>query len=370
MAQIERSGKISLGDASLSVTEEGISAARAAGGTKGVDLWERDFKNQVFKRIIQMMTRLGWTCVMPEITAHDLKHYGGKVSSWAARRKRICHKGDLKADLDTCGRSIDLKMFQNVNAPDRPDHDGRYQSDKEDHMPYLMRLEMERTRRRITKYLCNVFTDYQLSPDRWPPVGCGPNGITAMEWKDRQTKKTGHYREDLGHAQISMKCNETARDGGTIKHGSTVWFKDWRTKRFFKGTAYYDLNASWFLVWGKYGHGVVQANDIYTIQPENLRDRLSHGEREKRLNNEMNLAVKEMRFERAAQLRDILFPKAEPLFMLYHTGHNLYHRACFSGYSNNTHDAGKFTRAQLDGFMGVGVTEDHLGRVVSMGELA
>lgn len=368
MAQIERSGKISLGDASLSVTEEGISAARAAGGTKGVDLWERDFKNQVFKRIIQMMTRLGWTCVMPEITAHDLKHYGGKVSAWAARRKRICHKGDLKADLDICGRSIDLKMFQSVNAPDRPDHDGRYQSDKEDHMPYLMRLEMERTRRRITKYLCNVFTDYQVGEEYRPKVG--PKGITALEWKDMELRRSGHFVEALGHARIHCERSETGRDGGKIVHGATVWFKDWRTKRIFRGTAFYSLNDSWKIVFGKYAYTVCQIQDIYSAPPENLRRRLTADQREKRLSSEMNKAVKEMRFERAAQLRDILFPKAEPLFMLYHTGHNLYHRACFSGYSNNTHDAGKFTRAQLDGFIGEGVTEDHLNRVVSMGELA
>jgi hypothetical protein len=359
--QIERTGRISYGDATLNVTEEGISAARAAGGPKGADDWEREFKNQVFKRIVQTMTRLGWTCTMPETSAHDLKHYGGKVCAWSARRKRFCQKGDLKADLYTCGRSITLKMFQSINTPDRADHEGRYQSDLEKHMPYTVRLEMERTRRRISRYLCNVFTGYEVSPPSRQPVG--PSGITAMEWVRANTLTSGHYVEELGHARIHSKYNDTARDGGTIKHGATVWYKDWRTKRIFKGQAFYSLNSSWYIVSGKYGHDTVQTSDIYTIQPENLRGRLGHDYREKRLNNEMNAAIKEMRFERAAQLRDILFPTKEPLFMLYHTGHNLYHRACFSGYANNVIDAGKFTRKQLDEFIGKDVTEDHLGRV-------
>ncbi len=77
---------------------------------------------------------------------------------------RWCSKGDLKADLKVSGRSITFEMFQNVNAPDRPDHGGRHQSNKEFHMPYVMRLEMERTHRKIRDYLCAVFTDYKFTP--------------------------------------------------------------------------------------------------------------------------------------------------------------------------------------------------------------
>ena len=36
----------------------------------------------------------------------------------------------------------------------------------------------------------------------------------------------------------------------------------------------------------------------------------------------------------------------------------------FSGYRNNTTDAGKFTRSELDKWLGIGVTEDSLNRVV------
>lgn len=364
--QIERTGKINLGTASLSVVEEGSYNVR---DFKIQKAWERDYKNQVFKRVVWMMRNIGWTCTMPIVDPEDKKRYGFGIAEESCRRKRFCQKGDLKADLEMSGRSITLKFFQSINTPDRADHEGRYQNDLEKHMTYLMRLEMQRTRNRITKYLCNVFTDYHLNDEHFGPLVVGPDGMTALEWKDHNTRKSGHYNAELGHARIHSKCNETARDGGIIKHGATVWYKDWRTKRIFQGTAYYDLNTAWYLVSGKYGHSVVHTNDIYTIQPINLRDRMSHGDREKRLNSEMNKAVKEMRFERAAQLRDILFPTAEPLFMLYHTGHNLYHRACFSGYSNNTHDAGKFTRAQLDGFIGKGVTEDHSSRVVSMSEV-
>jgi hypothetical protein len=367
MAQIERSGKVTSSEAALNILEEGISAARAAGGHKAAEAWEHEYKNQVFKRVIWMMRHLGWICTMPEVEPHAKKSYG-KYAIESCRRKRLCQKGDLKADVEMSGRSVSIKFFQSINTPDRADHEGRYQQDLEKHMTYMMRLEMERTRRRITKYLCNVFTDYQVGEEYRPKVG--PRSITALEWKDMEARRSGHFVEALGHARIHCERSETGRDGGKIVHGATVWFKDWHTKRIFRGTAFYSLNDSWKIIFGKYAYTVCQIQDIYSAPPENLRQRLTADQREKRLNSEMNAAVKEMRFERAAQLRDILFPKAEPLFMLYHTGHNLYHRACFSGYSNNTHDAGKFTRAQLDDFMGKGVTEDHLSRVIPMGELA
>lgn len=47
-----------------------------------------------------------------------------------------------------------------MNTPTRPDHGGRYESNLEACMPYVLRLEMERTRRRIRDYLCNVFSGY------------------------------------------------------------------------------------------------------------------------------------------------------------------------------------------------------------------
>lgn len=359
---IERSGKVTSSEAELNILEDGRPRDFREG-----EAWEHIYKNQVFKRVVWMLNQLGWTCTMPEVEPHAKKAYG-KYAIESARRKRFCQKGDLKADLEMSGQSIGLKFFQSINTPDRADHEGRYQNDKEKHMTYMMRLEMERTRNRITTYLCNVFTDYKIGEPYHPPIG--PRGITALEWKDKEQQRSGHYVKELGHARISCERSQTARDGGIIANGDTVWFKDYYTKRIFRGVAFYSLNQSWYIITGKYARSVVQIHEIYSKPPVNIRERLSHEYREKRLNNELNKAVKDMNFERAAVLRDILFPKAEPLFVVFHTGHQMYHKSCFSGYAKTTHEAGKFTRDQLDGFLGKGVTADHLNRVISMGELA
>ena len=95
--QIERTGKINVGPASLSVVEDGSYNVRDYNVQKA---WEREYKNQVFKRVVWVMRKLGWTCTMPEVDQHDKKHYGYGIADESARRKRFCHKGDLKADLE------------------------------------------------------------------------------------------------------------------------------------------------------------------------------------------------------------------------------------------------------------------------------
>lgn len=298
--QIEREGSVRFGDAALYILEEGIGAARDSGGTKGANDWELQFKRQVFKRVIQQLGRIGWT-VGPDEDAE--KNY--KI---IAKSMRWCSKGDLKADLRISGRSIELKMFQSVNAPDRPDHDGRYQSDKEQHMPYVMRLEMERTRRRIRNYLCSVFTGYQFTDDKIDGrhTKVGVNGATALEFVEACYKTSWHFKGDVAKHPIS-EGNSKSRDGKIIEHGSKVYYTDWHG-RVLTGTAYYNINNMWWIASGKYGYTNKATFEIYVDNPGDLRRKRNDGRREKRLTSEMEKAVKEMRFERAAKLRDILFP--------------------------------------------------------------
>jgi hypothetical protein len=350
VSRIEREGRVHFGDASLSIWEEGISAARDAGGYEAVKAWETAFKRDVFTRIIQTMNRLGWTCTMPEIDAHSVKHYGGNVARRAAERKRFCTKGDLKADLEISGRCINLKMFQSVNCPKRPDHEGRYEWDKEACMPYVMRLEMERTRSRIRDYLCNVFTGYTFKPK--DPV-MGLMGVTAVEMAAHHRRTSGHYRKELDRAEISMASNAIARDGGTIEHGAQVWGIDHRG-RVITGTAYYDLNGAWQIVTGRYGMTRLFNNEIFTRCPDKPRVKRNQRERRKRLERLMQDAVKAMDYDRAKVLKSILFPTG-PLYAIWSKENNCYFDVMYCGYRSAIENAGKYTRAELKPYLGDGL---------------
>lgn len=288
MATIDRTGIVSFCDAGLLVWEEGISDARNAGGWEAAQAWERQFKRDVFARIVQTLNRLGW-----KVTVGTYIFTGNNA--------RYCLKGDLQADLLLQGRHIELKFFQNVIAPDRPDHDGRYQRDQERHMPYLMRLEMERTRRRVRDYLCNVFSGYEFAP-RTPKLG--PDGVTAVEYAANSRRSSGHYVPELDRARICMESNARSADGGTIEHGAKVWALDHKG-RVITGTAYYNLNDNWHIVTGRYGLERCHAGMIFTHQPENLRAKRNGELRRRRLDKELSQAIAATKFERAAVLRDI-----------------------------------------------------------------
>lgn len=341
--RIDRTGVMSFGDAELYIYEEGISAARAAGGFKAEQAWERKFKRDVFARIVQTLNRLGWTCVMPEIDPHAVKHYGGDIARWSAERHRNCRKGDLKAMLEISGRCVKFEMFQNVNAPDRPDHDGRYQSNKEQHMPYLLRLEMERTRRRIRDYLCNVFSGYTFKESA-PKMGI--NGVTAMEHAARKRRESCHYVAELDRARILNGGQDKSADGHQLENGTPVYAIA-HDGRVISGVAFYSLNGNWQIVTGRYDLRYVWHNQIYVQSPGNVRVKRNADRRRERLETELNKAVKAMKFERAALLRDILFPANQALFNVWNEEHQVYHRTGFRGYTADQSQAGKFTADEV-----------------------
>lgn len=346
IGRINRAGTITFGDATLSLYEEGISAARAAGGYAAEKAWCRQFKREVFARILQTLNRLGWACSMPQISEHDVKHYGGNVARWSTESKRLCQKGDLYADLDVSGRCIGLKFFQSVNAPDRPDNGGRYQGDKEKHMPYVMRLEMERARRRIRDYLLNVFTGYVFTPSA-PKIGI--NGATALEYAKHSQRSSGHYVERLGRASFNSPDNGFTRDGIAIENGAKVYAITSAGRVVF-GSAYYSLNGCWMVVTGTHDIEWAYHRELFAACPGDPRVKRNAGLRRLKLESEMAKAIKAMNFERAAVLRNILFPGAPALFAIWNTQHNLYHRAGTRGYTSDLSEAGKFTADEVRGW--------------------
>ncbi|MCC3733691.1 hypothetical protein LLS47_12210 [Rouxiella badensis] len=344
ITQIDRQGTVIFGDAEIYVREEGL-----AGTWQERDAWEAEFKRVVFKRILQQLNRMGWKCKVPDIDAQDILSYGYKISAASARSKRLCQKGNLHADLDISGRCIKFEMFQNLNAPDRPDHGGRYQSDKERHMPYVMRLEMERTRRHIRKYLCNVFSGYKFEAKRHDgrSARLGVDGLTALQFIQGCYETSSHFKGDPATmSDYDREHNSQSAEGETIKHGQRVWYADYQG-RICTGIAYYNINNMWWVASGRYGVSNISSFSIYTKIPENPRIKRNERQSRRRLECLLSEAVKLMDFKRAEVLKNILFKPNEPLFVLWNEEHQLYHRSGFSGYTRDTVYAGKFTQDEL-----------------------
>lgn len=335
--QIAREGSVSFGDASLAVWEEGIPREWDL-----KDKWEAKFKREVFSRIVQTLNRLGWTCVVPE-------GYIKQYSRSFAENHRDCSKGDLKGFLEIGGRHIEFKMWQGVNTPTRPDHGGQYESNKEGCMPYVLRLEMERTRRRIRDYLCAVFADYTFEQKK-RSIYRKPLERTAMEHIQQNYAESSHFKgvdfDGYKAKNYGLPGNLKSSDGVELTHGQRVWTTD-QHGRWVEGTAYYNINNMWWVLLGRYDYTNKACFDLRATPPENLRAKQNDRLRRKRLESLLAQAVKAMNYERAAVLRDILFPKREPLFVIQNK-EGLYFAPNYSGYRDNLVDAGKYTEAELN----------------------
>lgn len=334
MARIKRVGRILFNDASLNIIEEPDHVNSE---------FELKFKKEVFLRIVQQLNRIGWICEIPEDAIMD---YGSRF----AESMRYCSKGELHADLSVSGRCIELKMFQNVNAPDRPDHGGRHEFNKELLMPYLLKLEMERSRKTIRDYLCNVFDGYEFKiSSRNLEIGVSSGNITALESAAIHRRESGHYVADLDRARISNTNQGMSADGVALENGMRVYALTY-SGRFVTGTAFYSLNSNWQVVTGKHELLYICHNQLWVNSPGNLRIKRNSIQRRKRLEAELSKSIKSMDFERSCVLRDIIYPKNAPLFVVFNNKHSLYHRPEFCGYTDNIIDAGKFTADEVKGW--------------------
>lgn len=339
--QIDREGCVSFGDASLSVWEESIPSANSVDGFKKRDAWEAAFKRQVFARIIQTLRRIGWT-VAPWVDAEKYKSKSFVLSH------RTCSKGDLQGELSVSGRAIKFQMWQDVTPPKNP-NGGRYDFDKENRMPYVLRLEMERTRRRIRDYLCAVFAGYTFDSKHYATYK-RPLQFTAMELIEQSYAESWHFKGDMaaylkqnGYTELpSYNC--TSRDGQRIQHGQRVWFEDY-DGRVGEGIAYHNINSMWWVVTGRYDRRNIGTSDIWVKCPENPRVKRNERQRRKRLEGELAKAVKAMDFDRAKVLKRVLWPEPEPLFHIMKG--DAYFAPDYCGYRSDPIDAGKYTKAEL-----------------------
>ena len=353
IGRIDREGTISFNDAGISIWEEGLNPRMTA---KERDAWELAFKRQVFARVVQTLNRLGWTATMPAIKEHDVKHYGGRVARWAAERHRDCVKGDLKGELTVGGRVVEFKMWQDVTPSENP-NGGRYDFDKEDRMPYVLRLEMERTRRRIRDYLCNVFTGYTMSTYRPSKRVPGETAIESISrnWAQNERSTPDKWEEATRKKTEKDTYNCMSGDGVRLQHGQKVYTTDYKG-RWLVGNAFND-GGMWNVVTGPYTYVRKSNSELSTTPPPDLRVKRNQGDRRKRLEQELQKAVKAMDFKRAEVLKAILFP-AGPLYAIWSKKEGSYFAIMYCGYRSSLADAGKYTRDELKPYLGNALETD------------
>lgn len=337
--QIERTGEVCFHDAKISIWEDNIPSPNSIDGFNARDAWEREFKRQVFARVIQTLNRLGWT-----VAPWDSEHYRCLAPS-----RRTCRKGDLHGELSVNGRVVEFQMWQDLTPSENP-NGGRYDFDKEERMPYVLRLEVERTRRRIRDYLCNVFTGYTMCTRRQSKRISGETAIESISrrWAENE-RSTPDKWEAYARKKAEDPYHNKARDGVIIQHGQKVYTTDCKG-RWLVGNAYSD-GGMWNVVTGPYTYERKCSNEISTTPPPDLRVKANKRRAREQLERKLQQAVAAMDFKRAAVLKSILFPEG-PLYAIWSKKNKSYFAIMYCGYRNKLVDAGKYTRAELKPYLG------------------
>lgn len=314
---MNRIGKVSIHDSQISVYEEVVD--------------EENLKKSVMDPLIVFLRTKGWK------VGRDKDVY--KNFRCLNKGHRYCRKGGLEATLQLSGRSLSFEIYQNVvNVENR--NGGKYDFNKMDRMPYLLRRHAEVAHKQIINFLLSQF-GYELKTGKGIK---GPGALTALEWVQHETKDCWHYKEELGRRSWSSDRNRTSGDNQLIDHLQPVFFEDYEG-RIRTGTAFYNINNMWWVISGKYDLYNVSSRSIYVESPGDLKRKRNDRKRRNRLESLLSNAVSRMDFARAAQLKEILFGSDE----LYRIKKgDSYFRPCYSGYTNDPNRAGKYSKAELD----------------------
>lgn len=309
-------GHLHIHDSSISVWEEKVA--------------QDECKAEVFMPLVQLLKSRGWTVTTDP---HIDKHYRC-LSKW----HRYARLGDLEAKLSLSGRHLEFKMFQNVaNVENR--NGGEFDFDKLDRMPYLLRLQCLSTMAAIAEFLTERH-GYFFTPkkDDWKELG--PEGMTAMDYLAARYAECWHTKPELGRPDWHADYNRRSGDGTLLEHGQTVWSVgcDGRWRR---GTAYYNLNSMWWVVYSPHAVTNCSCGDLHTQPPANLRAKSNDRKRRERLETLMAQAVKSMNFARADLLKRILFGPA-PLYRIWSGKRDAWYRSNACGYTESTTDAGLY----------------------------
>ena len=327
--------KICFSDTTVSVWEEKVN--------------EGDFKSRVFIPVIRFLGRRGWKVTLCPETK---KRY-----SCLSKYTRIAQKGELHARIEIRGRHLEVEIWQDLYNRSRTDS-GRWEFDKRNRMPYLLGKRCDLEIQKLVAFLQEK-TGYPVE-NKNPILG---NADRAIQ---HSILTSGHYKPELGHASFSMECNRTSADKQTLKHGQTVWTTD-RKGRVIRGKAFYSLNSQWMIRLSHDNFTYKSAGELWVSPPPDLRQKRNEEVRRCVLEGLLSNAVDRMDFQRADQIKNLLFGK-DPLFRIWSKKHEAYYRPNACGYTNDKSAAGLYRRDEAERL--TSHTDSLAIRPVYSGELA
>ena len=303
-----------------------------------ISLWQDDardatFRADVYGRMKRFLRKRGWSVIEDPIVA--------KQHACLRHDHRICAKGDLRATLEFCGRTVEFKVWTETWTQINR-HGHRYDFDKRAKLRFLDRIRLDIEFKKLVEWASRHWA--VTLNDRNRGAKASIDDLTALDYIERQWLASGHCDKTLGRTVPSSNRDRTSADGQIIENGQQVWFRD-RKGRVRRGTAFFALNSNFYIVTGRHCVEHASSGEILAAPPINMRAKDNVHARRSRLEGELAKAIHMMQFARAATLRNICFGDAE-LFLIHSNYHHAFYRANFRGYTESRTEAGKYTHEE------------------------
>ena len=176
--------------------------------------------------------------------------------------------GDLEFVADRYPRGFKIQFFQNIVFENR--NGGRFDYDRFQKMPYMIRLQFLNYRNKIVSFL-NDLEDLKDDTD--------PKPRFAEEWiKVRYTEEWFHEQNNTDFklsdldGQTQPDYNGTGRDGEMLHNGDVKYFRG-MDGYLCRGRIYHNINNMWWVIVDKYTVRNVADFELFDLRPEDNRHR-------------------------------------------------------------------------------------------------
>ena len=192
-----------------------------------------------------------------------------KVAKIIRKSHFVGRRGDLELYAEYYPNGFRIEFFQNVNFENQ--NGGRYDFDKFQKMPYLIRLQYIKYMNMIVR-IVNQLED--LAPDQ-----SRLNPKLAEEWiKARYVEERRHEQTDMNFSLADLDGQEQPtyngldRDKKVLRNGDVKYFRHWNGY-LYRGRVYHNINNMWWVIVDKYTVRNVAAFDLFDLAPEDYRGR-------------------------------------------------------------------------------------------------
>lgn len=209
-------------------------------------------------RLINFMKSRNW-----QIESDKNVHKCIQKDHWCGR------KDDLEFRLHRYPKGFSFEFYQNIIF-ENP-NGGRYDFDRFQKMPYLIKLLFQNEVRHMKLFL--------------ESLGCINN--SKQIYKKAEDKVKQNFVESCHHPQKTMdfklsdldgdtpeyNYNNTDRDKKTIYNGQVKYFRDRRTGRLMRGIVYHNINNMWWVILNTYEYTNIADFQLFDPTEDDFKQR-------------------------------------------------------------------------------------------------